>query len=87
MTSPNAPASIASTNARIRCAARGGEIDVLGRAAAALGDMGRRPALARIDDLAGEQGVARAGEARSPRRAATKRSISAWSRWVFDQSK
>ena len=38
--------------------ARGGEIDLLGRAAAALGDMGRRAALARIDDLAGEQGFA-----------------------------
>ena len=67
VTSPNAPPSIASTSARIRCAARGGEVDRLGRAAAALGDMLGRPALARIDDLAGEQRLARRGEARGRR--------------------
>ncbi len=45
VTLPNAPASIASTSARVRCRRSGGEIDVVGSAAAALGDMGRRPAL------------------------------------------
>ena len=41
-------------------APRSREIDILGRAAAALGDMGRRAALARVDDLAGEQSASRA---------------------------
>ena len=49
-------------------AARSREVDVVGRAAAALGDVGRRPALARIDDLAGEQ--ARRAPRRSPSRSA-----------------
>ena len=43
-------------------APRGRELDVVRCAAAALGDMGRGAALARIDDLAGEQGIARGGE-------------------------
>ena len=42
---------------------RGGEVDVMRCAAAALGDMGRGAALARIDDLASEQGIARGGKA------------------------
>ena len=41
---------------------RGGKIHFIGRAAAALGDMGRSPALARIDDSPGEQCFARLGE-------------------------
>ena len=40
-----------------------GEIDVPGRAAAALGDMRRRAAFARIDNVAREQGLAPRGEA------------------------
>ena len=40
----------------------GGEVDVLGRAAAALGDVSGGAALARVDDFAREQRVARAGE-------------------------
>ncbi len=63
------------------------EIDVVGSAAAALGDMGRRPAFARVDDLAGEQSVARRGETHPLRaRHELARSGSA-SRCVFDQSK
>ena len=88
VTSPNAPASIASTSARIRWRRRGREVDVLGRAAAALGDMRRGAALARVDDLAGEQRVARRGEAHAASaRARNCVDAARWSRCVFDQSK
>ncbi len=64
------PVSVAE-RARLDCidqrahtlAPHGCEIDVLGRPAAALRDMGGRPPLAWIDDCAGEQGIARGRKA------------------------
>ena len=55
----------------------GGEVDRVGRAVAALGDMLGRPALARIDDPAGEQRLARRGEAPRLGQRRRTRSISA----------
>ena len=63
------------------------EIDILRRAAAALGDVGRGAAFARIDDVAGEQRVARRGEAHVLGALDEVARCTAWSRCVLDQSK